>query len=69
MSTEPNIPIPPSRRTGITAKIREMNVGDSLEIPSKDVTSWLTCAYQLRPRFKMTVRKGENGNHRIWRKE
>tara|TARA_Y100000114_G_scaffold129591_1_gene127073 strand:- start:49 stop:285 length:237 start_codon:yes stop_codon:yes gene_type:complete len=66
---EKNVPMPTSRYCSKWAKIiDDMEVGDSIVLPDRR-TSSLFCQHGYRRGMKFTVRKQDNNDLRIWRKE
>lgn len=68
---EKDIPIPRKRRiTGITETMRIMEIGDSFVYPShrlSSVTGTATAVRKERPEFRITTRKINDAEVRVWR--
>lgn len=67
---EKNVPLPSkATKTGFSATLREMAVGDSVHVPSEKVNSCRQLAYQMHNRSKsrFTLRTLEDGSIRLWR--
>ena len=66
LKTDTNIPPPPPRRrTGVTAALRAMEIGDSLLLP---ILTWQANSYAYRVLGKGNFRaRKEHGGTRIWR--
>ncbi len=66
LQTQNNVPQPPpKRRTGVTAALRAMAIGDSMLVP---LLTWQANSYAYRVFGKGNFRaKKEHGGTRIWR--
>ena len=66
---EKNVPVKQSRYWSKWSKIIDvMEIGDSIVLPDRK-TSSLFCQHGYRRGMKFTVRKQDDSNLRIWRKE
>ena len=66
---EKNVPMPTSRYSSKWAKILDdMEIGDSIVLPDRR-TSSLFCQHGYRRGMIFTVRKQDDNDLRIWRKE
>lgn len=65
---ESGIPIPESQaRTGLSAALRALKVGDSLVVKDKKASS--VHAYAVRVGIRIKTKTEEDGTARIWRIE
>jgi len=58
-------PFPQCRNLGATKTLREMKVGDSVEIDKSGRVSWYTIATRLN--MKITMRKTSCAKIRVWK--
>ena len=63
MKIDKKIPLPPSFRTGYTAAIKALSIGDSFLSPNR--ACWSNAARQAK--IRITARKQPGGQYRIWR--
>tara|TARA_R100001594_G_scaffold12600_1_gene27880 strand:+ start:573 stop:836 length:264 start_codon:yes stop_codon:yes gene_type:complete len=65
---EKDVPVPTRYWSKWSKIIDDMEIGDSIVLPDRR-TSSLFCQHGYRRGMKFTVRKQDDNNLRIWRKE
>lgn len=64
---ESNIPIPTLRLTGLTGRLRQLELGDSFTSPKRNRGTLVTSAHRVG--IKIVTRKVDDTTIRVWRVE